>query len=123
MDTNNFTEINLSYLIELSNNESPFMIKIIDKVLDQIPVFLQQIDDCLATNEMDRVRATAHKMANSMLTMGMKKAEDALHTIEENIVTKTNLENIPELISIVKDTCKIGTLELKMIKAIRSNPI
>jgi HPt (histidine-containing phosphotransfer) domain-containing protein len=104
--------INLQYLRSVTNNNESFMVKLIDKVQNQIPVFIRQIDEYFLNNDNQRLKVVSHKMANSMMAIGIKKAELALRTIEENITKEINLDQLEELISTVKITCQLATKDL-----------
>ena len=105
-------QIDMRYLRSATENDNIFMITIIDKVIQQIPELLLQIDTHFENNNYDRLRAIAHKMANSMMTVGIKKAELALHVIEDNIAHEKDLEMLKELILTVKTTCMLAMADL-----------
>lgn len=105
-------QIDLRYLRSVTENDEIFIIKIIEKVIQQIPECMLQMDEHFENNNLDRLKAVAHKMANSMMTVGIKKAEKALHEIEDNIAHEQDLELLKELISTVKTTCELAMADL-----------
>ena len=45
--------------------------------------------------------------------MGVSKAETAIHDLEENISTNSNLDQIPALLTIIDETCTNVCQEIK----------
>ncbi len=105
-------QIDLKYLRSVTENDEIFIIKILEKVIQQIPECMLQMEEHFENNNFDRLRAVAHKMANSMMTVGIKKAEKALHAIEDNIAHEQDLEMLKKSISTVKTTCELAMADL-----------
>lgn len=104
--------IDLTYLRSVSDNDETFVKQIIEDVALQLPEMVKELEDQFRKNGLDRLKAVAHKMNTTMMTMGMRETENLLHKIEEFISLQKNLDSLQELILAVKNQCNMAALEM-----------
>ena len=91
-----------------------------DKINKYINIFLQmcpgQLDamhSLLQSQNYDGLRATAHSLKPQITYMGIKSGEGLIKTIEQYAGEKSNVDQLPELLSTFRDICSKAIAELK----------
>ncbi|MES2590561.1 MAG: Hpt domain-containing protein [Bacteroidota bacterium] len=112
METNNQKQTDLTYLKELSNGSNEFIIEMISVFVEQTPIEIANLEKHLNAKDWKALRGTAHKMKPSFSFMGIKHLESVIKNIEEYASNETNLELLPDMITLVKNSCNQAIEEL-----------
>jgi len=116
METNSKKHIDLTYLKELSNGSNKFINQMITIFLKETPVAIDNVEKYLNTSNWDALRAAVHKIKPSFSFMGIKELEEVINSVERYSETKTNLDQIPAMISKIKSVLKMAIQELEVAK-------
>lgn len=86
--------LDLSYLHTLSNNDKEFEKEILETSLITIPEDMNLLQEAIQNFEYNEIKAIAHKLKSSFMTIGMD-AKEELHQLEyEDIAEYKKLEDI-----------------------------
>lgn len=96
MSSENNSIIDLSYLQEVANDNTEFMVEMIDIFLAQTPEYVQSLSDAVANKDFSKIAEMAHKIKPTLAFMGANKARDAMASIELRAREKENYEAIAE---------------------------
>jgi len=116
METNSKKHIDLTYLKELSNGSNEFIIQMITIFLKETPLAIENIEKYLNTSNWDALKAAVHKVKPSFSFMGIKELEGIVNSVEKYSETKTNLDQIPEMVSKIKTVLNAAIQELEIEK-------
>lgn len=108
-----FEVTNLSYLREISENNESFFKDFINLFLQNAPQSIVDLETALAKKDWEGVRQAAHKIKPSLSYLGMKEVHQAAATVEEFAKERIKLDEIPDLVKNIKDTCKQAYSELE----------
>ncbi|WP_304237039.1 PAS domain S-box protein [Jiulongibacter sediminis] len=87
-------KLDLSYLYSLSNRDKDFEKEILETSLITIPEDMNKLQDAIQNFEYNEIKAIAHKLKSSFMTIGMD-ANEELHQLEyEDIAEYKILEEI-----------------------------
>ena len=90
-------DINLSFLDEISDGSTEFMIETIDMFLVNTPVALQTISEAINDKDWPTVNIAAHKLKPNLGFFGMSVCQEIMQEIE--IIVKTGDPNMNILLS------------------------
>lgn len=116
METISSKHIDLTYLKQLSNGSNEFINEMISVFMEQTPIEISNLEKYLKAKDWKSLRAIAHKMKPSFPFMGIKELESVIKLIEENAANEKNIEQLPDLISKVKNVCTEAIKELEVEK-------
>lgn len=105
--------IDLTYLKELSNGSTKFIVEMIDAFLEQTPLEIANLDQGLNRKDWKSIRSIAHKIKPSVTFMGIKELESVVKLIEEYAGNETNLDLLPAMILNLKTVFYSAMEELK----------
>jgi PAS domain S-box-containing protein len=88
-------KINLNYLSELSAGNTNFELEMIQLFLKQIPEELQNIEQAIEFNDIQKLRDLCHKVKSSFDIFGLQKASDLLGQLS---IDTTNGKDKTELL-------------------------
>ncbi len=108
--------IDLSYLKKLSDDNTSFMLEIIDTFIEETPEALNKMQIFLKDEDWKSLKAIAHKMKPSVTYIGVKGMDKVIALIEEFAENEINLDKIPELVGHLQTTCDEAIKELKVEK-------
>lgn len=103
----------LSKLEEISRGNQEFVKKMVNMLVEEMPISLAALKEGLEHKDYDQVRAMAHKMKPSIQLMNMSRISKTIQTLEDNAKAKTNLEQIPDMVHQVMDVCERVLEELR----------
>ncbi len=75
-------DLDLSFLYEIADGSSEFIIESIDMLLQQAPEMLRSIDESIKTQDWVTAGSAAHKLKPSMGFFGMLLSQELLQEIE-----------------------------------------
>ena len=116
METSSNKYINLTYLKELSNGSNEFIYQMITVFMEQTPDAVNSMEKYLNSKDWQALHAIAHKTKASFAFMGIKELKDVTCLVEEYSLNKTNLDQLPEMISKIKNVFLIALKELEIEK-------
>lgn len=114
METITHKHIDLTYLKQLSNGSNEFINEMITVFMEQTPIEIGNLEKYLEAKDWKSLRAIAHKMKPSFSFMGMKELDSLIKLIEEYAANETNLDQLPEMISRIKNSCNEAIKELEI---------
>lgn len=87
----------LNYLKNLSRGNNAFVIKIINKTIEQVSDALPKMEQQFATKDWESLSNLMHKMKPCLEIMGIHTLKKTMITIEESTSEDVDLENIEEI--------------------------
>ncbi len=108
--------IDLSYLKQLAEGDNEFVAEMIALFIEQTPSEIEKLEIYLLKKEWGALHTLSHKLRSSVSFAGIKELEEWLLAIEEYTEKGTHLDQIPGLVSRVRETCfkAIGELEQEL---------
>ncbi|MFN8165142.1 MAG: Hpt domain-containing protein [Bacteroidia bacterium] len=103
----------MTFLKSFTAGNADKMKKYISMFLSYCPGQLQTMQDQLSAGNFDGLRATAHALKPQITYMGIKGGEDLIKAIENNAGSKTNVEQLPEMLGNFSQICGKAMEELK----------
>ncbi len=98
---NRFKTVNLSYLEEISGGDTNFQQELIGIFLNQIPVFISNLQDFFSDKDNENLAKEAHTAKSSVLIFMMEKTGNNLKQIQL-LAENRQSEQIPFLLTKVK---------------------
>ena len=105
--------VNLNFLKSVARDNTSFMLKIIDQIIDSSPQAIEKMKNACNKYEWKEVRAAAHSLGSTVEIMGCNELKMLVDEIEDYSEEKTNLGSIPELIQRVKNIIDVAIKELQ----------
>ena len=105
--------IDLSYLKQLSNGDNKFICEMLSLFIDQTPDMLDRMTKYLELKDWKALSSAAHKMKPSVMFVGLREIETDLHRIEDYAAGVINTDQIPPMLTHVKDICTAAVNEIK----------
>lgn len=90
----NKPNINLSYLEEIADGSTEFLLEMITIFLNQTPEYLSQIEQAIALKDWQTVAEISHKIRPTFAFIGAEDAKEAMAKIEHAARSGENLEGI-----------------------------
>ncbi len=82
----------------------------------QMPGDMEKLEKHLNDKDWKTLHSVAHKMKPSFSFMGIKELEKVILLVNEYSATETNLEQLPSLISKIKNVSTLAIAELEIEK-------
>lgn len=80
---------------------------IIKLFLQQVPNYIDEMEECVRKNEPLSLHPLAHKAKSSISMLGIKDMEIDILQIEQDSKHLRNLDGLPALVSRVRENCNI----------------
>ncbi|MXV15384.1 Hpt domain-containing protein [Hufsiella ginkgonis] len=110
------SELDLSYLNDISGGNVEFMVEMIDIFLEQTPIYFQQLSEAIQESDWKQVAEAAHKIKPTLAFMGVDHAREEMQVLEKNARMGENLGTIePAYQSLIK-TCDQLFIKLEKYK-------
>jgi HPt (histidine-containing phosphotransfer) domain-containing protein len=115
-------ELDLSYLEEIANGNTEFIIEMIDLFLQQAPEILDQISDKVAKKDWTSAGNLAHKLKPTFAMIGIHKGKELSEKIEKNARGGLDLYGLPQLVGELDALSKItmGKLMSRKMELVRT---
>jgi HPt (histidine-containing phosphotransfer) domain-containing protein len=97
----------LSYLNQVFQGNREMIHNIIKLFLQQVPNYIDEMEECVRKNEPLSLHPLAHKAKSSISMLGIKDMEVDILQIEQDSKHLRNLEGLPALVSRVRENCNI----------------
>ena len=88
---NKLKVIDLSYLNEISDENTDFINDLIEMFFEQIPEYQKSLNNYYSKKEWINLGKTAHKAKSAILMVGMKELAGELKKLEENAKEEKNI--------------------------------
>jgi HPt (histidine-containing phosphotransfer) domain-containing protein len=105
--------IDLSYLKELSNDDSSFIKDMAGIFKQQVEEYAIQMPELLAKADYQNLSRMAHKAKSSLAVMGMKKDAEILKELEIKSKQEVEIDTYQEMIDTFIENSKSALDELK----------
>ena len=100
------TDLDLSYLKEMSGDSADFMIEMLDTLVVQIPIYLEDLNNAVIAKDWKAASGFAHKLKPTFYYVGREDIRDCVQVIETNAKELVNLSEIPLAVSEIKEELK-----------------
>jgi HPt (histidine-containing phosphotransfer) domain-containing protein len=97
----------LSYLNQVFQGNREMIHNIIRLFLQQVPSYIDEMEECVRKNEPLSLHPLAHKAKSSISMLGIKDLEVDILQIEQDSKHLRNLDGLPVLVQRVRDNCNI----------------
>lgn len=114
MNTSNHGQLfDLSYLNQVFQGNQEMIHNIIQLFLEQVPQYIEEMEDCVVRNDLISLHPLAHKAKSSIAMLGLRSMEKRIVEIETNSKQHHNLEGLPSLVHEVKSECNLVNEQLR----------
>lgn len=96
------TDLDLSYLREMSGDSIEFMIEMLDTMAEQIPIYLTDLQNAVDEKNWKMAAEFAHKVKPTFYYVGREDMRDYMQVIERNAKELVSLENIPAALAEIR---------------------
>ncbi|UEG48669.1 PAS domain S-box protein [Ferruginibacter lapsinanis] len=110
----NVSLYDLSRLKEIGHNDEVFIKKMLDIFCDQIPLAITEMNEGYATNNFEKIKATAHRIKPSIDNMGIYSLQNEIRRIEILALDNMPSEELLVLIQTVGTVLTHVVTDIKM---------
>lgn len=110
-------DLDLSYLREMSGDSAEFMIEMLDTLVEQIPVYLEDLQRAVDAKEWKAASEFAHKVKPTFYYVGREDIRDYMQVIERNAKEEVNVDGIPSALAEVKAELNVILQQVAKSKA------
>lgn len=110
-------DLDLSYLREMSGDSAEFMIEMLDTLVEQIPVYLEDLQRAVDAKDWKASSEFAHKVKPTFYYVGREDIRDYVQVIERNAKEGVNVEMIPGALAEIKQELAIILTQVAKSKA------
>jgi HPt (histidine-containing phosphotransfer) domain-containing protein len=93
-----FEKPDLSYLMQLMDNNAEIVLEVLAIFKSEVPKDIQKLENHLKHEEWEMLSKTAHKLKSSVGNLGLNELRDLFLFIEQNGKDKTNLDKVPLIV-------------------------
>jgi HPt (histidine-containing phosphotransfer) domain-containing protein len=109
-------DIDLSYLSDVANGSTEFIIDMIDIFIDQTPIYVKQLGLAIQEKDWKSVADISHKIKPTLAFMGVIKARDDMEEIESSARALENLDQIQQKFNDLEIICNRLFARLEELK-------
>lgn len=95
-------DLDLSYLREMSGDSAEFMIEMLDTLVEQIPLYMEDLQKAVDAQDWKAVSEFAHKVKPTFYYVGREDVRDYVQVIERNAKEGVDLAIIPSALAEIK---------------------
>ena len=110
-------DLDLSYLREMSGDSAEFMIEMLDTLVEQIPVYLEDLQRAVDAKEWKAASEFAHKVKPTFYYVGREDIRDYMQVIERNAKEEVNVDGIPSALAEIKTELNVIFQQVAKSKA------
>lgn len=100
-------DLDLSYLKEMSGDSAEFMIEMLDTLVEQIPVYLEDLQRAVDAKDWKAASEFAHKVKPTFYYVGREDIRDYMQLIERNAKEGIEVDRIPQALTEIKQELQI----------------
>ena len=108
--------IDLSYIIKISNNDKKFIKEMVETMSVSIPKSLSTIKQALETEDWNVIGRVVHSLKPSMNFLGLNEMKKEAVTIEDWSKGRRNLTELPEKVNKFIVTCELAVEKLNQVE-------
>ena len=98
-----FSDLTLIY--ERADGDMQFLKEIIECYILEMPVYIKEMDECLASKDFTGISKQAHKMKAPIALMGALALKELYTSIEIDATQNKNIDELTKQVSIAKAQC------------------
>ena len=110
-------DLDLSYLKEMSGDSAEFMIEMLDTLVEQIPVYLEDLQRAVDAKDWKAASEFAHKVKPTFYYVGRADIRDYVQVIEHNAKEELNVAAIPGAVAEIKQELNMILMQVAKSKA------
>ncbi|MFN0254461.1 Hpt domain-containing protein [Pedobacter ureilyticus] len=110
-------DLDLSYLREMSGDSAEFMIEMLDTLVEQIPVYIEDLQKAVDAQDWKAVSEFAHKVKPTFYYVGREDVRDFVQVIERNAKEGVNVDAIPSALAEIKAELNVILTQVAKSKA------
>ena len=110
-------DLDLSYLREMSGDSAEFMIEMLDTLVEQIPVYIEDLQKAVDAQDWKAVSEFAHKVKPTFYYVGREDVRDFVQVIERNAKEVVNVDAIPSALAEIKAELNVILTQVAKSKA------
>ncbi len=95
-------DLDLSYLKEMSGDSAEFMIEMLDTLVEQIPLYIEDLQKAVDAEDWKAVSEFAHKVKPTFYYVGREDVRDYVQVIECNAKEGVDVTIIPSVLAEIK---------------------
>lgn len=95
-------DLDLSYLKEMSGDSAEFMIEMLDTLVEQIPLYMEDLQKAVDAEDWKAVSEFAHKVKPTFYYVGREDVRDYVQVIERNAKEGVDIAVIPSALAEIK---------------------
>jgi len=103
----------LSYLNQIFQGNREMINNIISLFIQQVPDYINEMEECVRKNEPLSLHPLAHKAKSSISMLGIKDMETDILQIEQDSKHLRNLDKLPALVANMKQNYSMVFIQLK----------
>ncbi|WP_199117522.1 Hpt domain-containing protein [Pedobacter sp. ASV28] len=111
-------DLDLSYLKEMSGDSPEFMIEMLDTLVEQIPVYMEDLQRAVDARDWKATSEFAHKVKPTFYYVGREDLRDYIQVIERNAKELNQVETIPGALKEIKDELSQMFIQVARAKAV-----
>jgi len=110
-------DLDLSYLREMSGDSAEFMIEMLDTLVEQIPLYIEDLQKAVDAQDWKAVSEFAHKVKPTFYYVGREDIRDYVQLIERNAKEGVNIAVIPSALAEIKQEFDVILTQVAKSKA------
>lgn len=110
-------DLDLSYLREMSGDSAEFMIEMLDTLVEQIPVYIEDLQRAVDAKDWKAASEFAHKVKPTFYYVGREDVRDFVQVIERNAKEVVNVDAIPSALAEIKAELNVILTQVAKSKA------
>lgn len=87
-------ELNLTYLKDIADGSTEFMLEMLDIFMNQTPVYMQDLESAIQRNDWSVVAEIAHKVRPTFTFIGFDQATEVMAQIEQSARSEQDVDLI-----------------------------
>lgn len=110
-------DLDLSYLKEMSGDSAEFMIEMLDTLVEQIPLYLEDLQRAVDAKDWKAASEFAHKVKPTFYYVGREDIRDYVQVIERNAKEGVEVDAIPSALTEIKQELDVILVQVAKSKA------
>lgn len=110
-------DLDLSYLKEMSGDSAEFMIEMLDTLVEQIPLYLEDLQRAVDAKDWKAASEFAHKVKPTFYYVGREDIRDYMQVIERNAKEGVEVDAIPSALTEIKQELDVILVQVAKSKA------
>ncbi len=110
-------DLDLSYLKEMSGDSAEFMIEMLDTLVEQIPLYLEDLQRAVDAKDWKAASEFAHKVKPTFYYVGREDIRDYVQVIERNAKEGVEVDTIPSALTEIKQELDVILVQVAKSKA------